>query len=366
MTAAKPGPFKGIRILSLAEQYPGPFATMLMADLGADVVMVERPSGGDPTRTYPSFFAALARNKRSVCIDLKSTGGRRQLTDLATTADVLVEGYTPGTMDRLGVGYGAFEVVNPRLIYASISGFGQTGPYSDRPGHDISCQAISGHLSAGGDANASPLQHADLCGAMFAAFSIAAALFARERTGRGTSIDVSIADCLVSWMTSQLGPIGNGTEPLDAASHPAYGRFTCRDGAELTIGIVHEDHFWRSLCRLLGMHDDRDLSAAGRTSDEARLRGLIRTRVAGEDFDHWAGLFDGARLPWSPVHSLADVIGDAHFGLRGMFASVPSPTGAAEFHVNQPLRFGAYEGSILRSWPTLGQHTAEVLGPITG
>ena len=136
----------GIRIVCLAEQYPGPYATLLLADLGADVILVERPGSGDPARQFPGFHAALSRNKRSVVIDLKAEDGRRQLRDLVASADVLMEGFRPGTMERLGFGYAAVELLNPKLVYVSISGFGQSGPYRDRPAHDLSYQAIAGFL----------------------------------------------------------------------------------------------------------------------------------------------------------------------------------------------------------------------------
>ena len=205
---------------------------MLLADLDADVILVERPGGGDPARAFPAVFQAMARNKRSICLDLKSDTGKRQFEVLAYTADVVLEDYRPGVMDRLGLGASALTALNPRLIYASISGFGQSGPYRDRTAHDLSCQGVAGHLSTD---QVSAVPYGDLAGAMFAALAIAAALFARERTGEGTVIDVSMADCLASWMTPFLGPALNGFTQLDLRSEPAYGVFTCRDGRRLSL-----------------------------------------------------------------------------------------------------------------------------------
>ena len=298
--AAIAGVFDGVRVLSLAEQLPGPFATMLLADLGADVILVERPAGGDPARAFPAVFAAMARNKRSVCVDLKSEAGRTQFEALARTADVVLEGFRPGVMDRLGVGYPVLSRTNPRLVYASISGFGQTGPYRDRTAHDLSCQGLAGHLTD----TVPVVPYGDLAGAMFAAFSIAAALFARSRTGHGTSIDISMADGLASWMTPFLGPVLNGHAPPDLRAEPGYGLFTCRDGRVLSLSIAHEDHFWRALCRLLGLPDVAGLRAPERVARSAELRSRIAAVLSGDARAAWGVRLDGAGIPWSPVHDI--------------------------------------------------------------
>ena len=349
------GVFEGVRVLSLAEQLPGPFATMLMADLGADVVLVERPAGGDPARAFPAVFAAMARNKRSVCLDLKSESGRTGFLALARTADVIVEGFRPGVMDRLGLGYPVLAGVNPRLVHASVSGFGQTGPYRERTAHDLSCQGLAGYLAGGVPA----VPYGDLAGAMFAAFSVASALFARERTGHGTSIDVSMADGLASWMTPFLGPALNGQAFPDLRAEPAYGLFTCRDGRVLSLSIAHEDHFWRALCGLVGLPDAAGLRARERVARAVELREGIAAAMAGDDRAAWGDRLDAAGLPWSPVHELREVGSDPHFLARGLFAPVPGGEGAR--CVLQPVRFSHYATELRRGVPALGQHTDEIL-----
>jgi crotonobetainyl-CoA:carnitine CoA-transferase CaiB-like acyl-CoA transferase len=355
------GPFEGVRVLSLAEQYPGPYATVLMADLGADVILIERPAGGDPARAFPDFFAAISRNKRSACIDLKSAKGKDQLKQLVTTADVLLEGFRPGTMARLGVAYADLEPVNPRLVYASISGFGQSGPYRDRVAHDLSYQAISGLLFADEAPRTPAVSYADLAGAMFTAFAIATALFGRERTGKGTYIDVSMTDCLVSWMNVYIDPKMNCGAPITAHAEPGYGAFRCADGSTLTLSIAHEDHFWRLLCVALALPELQALHHQERVGRSNELRHLLQSRLSKQPLEHWARILDEKGIPWSPLNDLGKVIEDPHFRERGLFASVRRGDGTMERHVRQPLQFSAYGTAIKRPVPRLGEHTGEVI-----
>ncbi|MGB3864596.1 MAG: CaiB/BaiF CoA-transferase family protein, partial [Xanthobacteraceae bacterium] len=270
-------PLAGIRVVSLAEQYPGPYATLLLSDLGAEVILVERPGVGDPARQFPPFHAALNRGKQSVALDLKSSEGKRDLRRLVASADVLMEGYRPGTMARLGFGYEAMAALNPRLVYVSISGFGQDGPYRDRPAHDISYQALAGflyrHAEQGSVEDPGGIAVGDLSSGMFAAVGTLAALLERGRTGKGKYVDVSMTDGLVSWMSVMLGPVMNGAPLADIGAEPAYGVFKCADGRLLTLSIAHEDWFWRPLCELLGMH-----AAAGFNRGERVARGEVLRR----------------------------------------------------------------------------------------
>lgn len=356
--------FENVRILSLAEQYPGPYATLLLADLGADVILVERPGHGDPSRAYEPFFKSLARNKRSICLDLKSPADRQKLLALAAQVDVVVEGYRPGTMDRLGVGYEALKAVNEKLIYASVSGFGQTGPNKGRTAHDLSYLSFSGHLfdrAASTRADFPVISYADLNAAMFAAFSIASALFARERSGRGTAIDVSMTDGLVSWMTTYLSPAMDGKKPFEILGEPAYGLFDVNGGRRITLSIAHEDHFWRALCAILDMADVADLRQPERLRDREALRARIAEALSAHDLDHWHVVLDQHAIPWSPVNDLPDVLADPHVVARDMFREIERPDGGVEKHVMQPIRFSAWESSIRRPTPSLGEHGADIL-----
>lgn len=355
------GPFEGVQVLSLAEQYPGPYATALMADLGADVILVERPRGGDPARQFPDFFAAVSRNKRSACIDLKSESGKDQFRRLAASADVVLEGFRPGTMTRLGLGYEDLVPINTKLVYASISGFGQTGPYRDRVAHDLSYQAISG-LLFGQKAPLTPaVSYADLAGAMFTAFAVSTALFGRERSGKGTYIDVSVTDCLVSWMNVYLDPKMNRGERITVHDEPGYGTFRCADGRQLTLSVAHENHFWRSLCVGLGLPRLQALDHRRRVARSGELRQLLESRLGEQPLLYWAEVLDTLGIPWSPLNDLDEVIEDPHFCDRGLFVDVEREDGTTVRHVRQPLSFSAYGTALTRTAPTLGQHTKELL-----
>lgn len=357
--------FEGVRILSLAEQYPGPFATMLLADLGADVVLVERPKGGDPARAFPPMFRALGRNKRSACLDLKHPEGAEQLLRLAEKADVLIEGFRPGTMDRLGVGYEAMKAINPKLIFVSISGFGQTGPYRNRAAHDLSYQGVAGMLFDKVDRDKFDLPppliaYGDLSSAMFAAFSIASALYGRERTGRGTSIDVSMTDGLVSWMTAYLSPAMSGQGFFENYDEPAYGVFTVQGGRRITLSIAWEDHFWSALCQLIGMQDVASLRQKERFEQSAALKQRISQALLLKPIEHWEALFDEHSIPWSAFNDLSQVLSDPHFIARGLFKTLTRPDGKKEGYVGQPVQFSAWTSDLRRTAPKLGEHTDEV------
>ena len=363
--SAGSGPLTGLRVVSLAEQYPGPYATLLMADLGADVILVERPGVGDPARQFPAFHEALNRNKRAVAIDLKSDDGREALRRLLAGADVMLEGFRPGTMARLGFGWDEVSRLNPRLVYVSISGFGQDGPYRDRPAHDLSYQAIAGLLYAqarSGVPQPPPdLAIGDLSSAMFATVGTLAALLERARTGRGRHVDVSMTDGLVSWMSVALVPAMNGAPLVDIAAEPAYGTFRCADGRLLTLSIAHEDWFWRPLCELLGMPDAASLGHDGRVADGPALRARIGEALAREPRAAWAERLDAAGIAWGPVLDLDEVAADPHFVARGMFRGVPDGRGGNRRFVAQPLVFDGVHPGPARGAPGIGQDDAALL-----
>ena len=358
------GPLSGVTVLSLAEQLPGPFATLLLADLGANVVLIERPGSGDPARTIPAFFAAMARNKRSMTLDLKNPVDKAKFMELAEQADVVFEGYSPGVAARLGIGYEDLKAINPGLVYASISGFGQTGPYRDRAGHDVSYQGVAGLLSdqakVPGLAPEFPL--ADIAGAMFAALAVVSALHGRQRTGIGSYVDVSLTESLAAWMTPLLGPLMNDNgRKLSITHSPAYGAFSCADGGVLTLSIVHEDHFWRALCGVLDLPELADIAYAGRIKQLASLRERVAERIATAALPQWATRFDAARVPWSPVHAAEDVCKDPHFIARGLFAQMADATGALQQVMLHPVQFSAYPRIEPTPAPGLGQHNGELL-----
>ncbi|MFV0280126.1 MAG: CaiB/BaiF CoA transferase family protein [Rhodoblastus sp.] len=358
-------PLAGIRVVSLAEQYPGPYATLLLADLGAEVILVERPGVGDPARQFPAFHAALNRGKQSVALDLKSDEGKQHLRRLIASADVLMEGYRPGVMSRLGFGYDVVAQLNPRLVYVSISGFGQDGPYRDRPAHDISYQALAGflfrHAEQGSVEGPGDIAVGDLSSGMFAALGTLAALLERERSKKGKHVDVSMTDGLASWMSAMLGPVMNGAPLADIGAEPAYGLFKCADGKLLTLSIAHEDWFWRSLCELLGLLDASGFARNERVARSDALRRQIAAALARRNRADWAGIFDAAGIPWGPVNALGEVAADPHFRARGLFREVADSDGARRRHVAQPLIFSGQRPGPRSGVPRLGEHTGQVL-----
>jgi crotonobetainyl-CoA:carnitine CoA-transferase CaiB-like acyl-CoA transferase len=355
---------EGLRVLTLAEQYPGPYATLLLADLGADVIIVERPNGGDPARMSPLFHAALNRNKRSVALDLKADADRASLTALIKSADVFMEGYRPGTMDRLGFGYRQVSAINRRIIYASISGYGQTGPYRDRPAHDLSYQGVAGLLAGQAAAGSTEAPHglaiADLSSGMFAAVGILSAIVQRTRTGKGQHIDVSMTDGLVSWMSTQLGQQMNGGPGGPLISEPAYGLFKASDGKLLSLSIAYEDWFWTALCQAIGLESEARLTRAERAASAGALRDRIAGMIATDTRANWAPRLDAAGVPWGPVQDLDEVAHDAHFTERGMFATLQTQAGERRY-VAQPIVFDGVRPRPTRDAPSVGEHNSEVL-----
>ena len=332
-------PLAGLRVVSLAQQYPGPFATMLMADLGAEVVQVERAPDGDPARRNAAFFEAINRNKDSVCLDLKSAAGMEHLMELLQGCDIFLEGFRVGAAQRLGLGHERLLEMFPQLIYVSISAFGQDGPYRDRPAHDLSIVGMSGMLwqRAASALEAPYVGHADLVAGMFAAFGAVSALQQRQRTGKGCYLDVAMADCMVSWMTGVVGPAMNGAS-LNEPCWPGYNSFECADGRWLTLSVIEEDHFWQGLCTAIGRGDLAGLAFEARNARHAELTGVIARAIRSQPLSHWSSALDAAGVAWGPVLSPSEVADDPHFRARDMIVALDTPHGSRRF-VSQPLKF---------------------------
>ncbi len=355
------GPLTGVKVISSAHQLPGPYCTMLLGDLGADVIVVEPPGVGDPARLLPGFLHAVNRNKRSIAVNLKDPGGLDVLKTLVSEADIFLEGFRPGVADRLGIAYQALSAVNPRLVYCSISGYGQSGPYRDWPAHDGTYQGIAGFLAReDGPPQQSSAAIADLSSAMFAALSVVSALHHQRQTGEGQYIDVSMTDGLVSWQSPMLGAAlkdgAGGAGSFRARGEPGMGIFRCADGKYLTLSIAHEDFFWRNLCMQLDMQDTADLSRADRVAQRDRLVQRISDGLAKKTRQEWMAILPAANVPAGPVNTPAEALDDPQIRSRSMVVEVEGYRTIAH-----PVKYSKTEPSINRPPPELGEHTNEIL-----
>lgn len=354
----------GIRVLCLAQQYPGPFATMLLSDLGADVVLVERPGVGDPTRAAPAFHAALARGKRSVALDLKTATGQELLADLVRHADVVLDGFRPATSKRLGVDAASLRAIRPDLVHVAITGFGLTGPDLDRPGHDLTYQAEAGLLPLSGpppgDTWRPPaLDLGDLAAGLFATISVLLGLLRREREKTGSTLDVAMVDSLLALSTAYLVPALNGAEP-GFPREPGYGLFTTADGVRIALGVAHEDHFWRGLCAATGLADFRELRASQRVGRIGELRARLVAEIGKQPAAHWTRMLRAHDVPFGLVRSAADITESAQLRARRMLVDGDGAPGL-RWAVRQPILLDGAAGAIDTRVPRLGEHTVAVL-----
>ena len=369
-------PLENLRLVDLTVNVPGPFCSMTLGDLGASVVKVE-PPGGDPLRHSPGMWGSLNRGKRSMALDLKTAGGRDALRRLAIKADVVLEGWRPGVARRLGADYETLSAANPRLVYCSISGFGQEGPWAERPGHDLNYLALSGYLgvqaSVEGRPWPPPVLVSDLVSGLYAAISVLAAVCGGQTSGEGAYIDLSMTETALSLLGPEIGRLtvdGDARQEQDMAPSdaqnkpnvtgiPSYGLFPCSDERWISLGIVHEDHFWDRLCEAA---DIRDL--AGVPFDERmaraeevgrRLHETFATKRAAE----WERLLQDADVPAAAVADLQEALASAQFRSRGVVVDTGGLT-----RVAFPARFSTGAVAPAESAPSLGEHTAEILGEL--
>ncbi|HHH41027.1 MAG TPA: CoA transferase [Chloroflexi bacterium] len=375
----------GIRVLDLSRVLAGPFCTMLLADYGAEVIKVEAPGRGDDTRHWgppwaggeSAYFLAVNRNKRSLTLNLKHEEGRRILRELVARSDVLIENFKVGTTRRLGLDYESLRPLNPGLIYCSITGYGQTGPYRDRPGYDFVIQAEGGIMSITGPAEGEPhkvgVAIVDITAGLFAATAILAALHHRERTGEGQYIDVALLDAQVAWLANvaQNYLVSGETPRRYGNAHPnivPYEVFPTADGY-IAVGIGN-DRQYRRFCQVAGRmdlwEDERFQTNPGRVEHREelvpRLQALFRTRPTAA----WLELLHEAKIPAGPINDVAQVLNDPHVLARGMVQTVDHPTAGTIRLVGPVAKLSATPAAIRRPPPLLGQHTEEILTGLLG
>lgn len=363
MTAA----LEGIRILDLSQLYPGPLCTMILADFGAEVIKVEPVGIGDAARTFRFLFNQINRNKKSVALNLKHPAAQEAFRRLADTADVVVEGFRPGTTARLGVDYETLRKSNPRLIYCSISGFGQDGPYRDLPGHDINYLAIGGVLGLTRDREGRPVvlgfEVADIASALNAVIGIQAALMARERTGEGQYVDISMLDCVVALLHNSVGPyLETGQVPTINPLHatPHYGIYETADGEYLVIGIAHEDWFWDNLCEGLGMEDAKGLNLAQRIIDKEKLASRMEEIIRSRTLAEWLEILKDKDAPCCSLSGIAEAFDDPQVKHRKMMAVVGEGENSMRV-IGSPFKLSQTPPRLESPSPALGEHTDGLL-----
>jgi CoA:oxalate CoA-transferase len=375
-----PGPLQGIRVLDLSQLLLGPFATLLLSDLGAEVVKVERPGMGDVSRGsgrkvrgVSLYFLSLNRGKKSLVIDLTTGKGRDLLVQLAEKADILVENFSPGTMDRLGLGYEFLKTRNPRLIYAAGSGFGRTGPYADKPAFDITVQAMGGILSTTGEENGGPVRpgasYGDIAAGLFLCTAMLAALHQRDVTGKGQFVDIGMLDCQVTVQENAFARYLNTGETPSAlgARHPEntpFQTFRTKDGyvaLALKGGLTDQ---WPLFCTLIGRTDiiDDPRFADGwlRTENYRALEPMMNRAFRSKATAEWLADLDAAGIACSPVNTIAEASNNPQIAARGMIREVDQP-GSGTFRLaNSPFEFSrTHHGGA--GAPELGEHSSEIL-----
>lgn len=372
----------GVRVLDVSRVLTGPYCSMVLADLGADVVKVEVPGRGDDSRLFGPFangesgyYMTLNRNKRGITLDLRRPEGQEVLRELTRTADVLLENFASGTMEEWGLDYTRLSEINPRLIYASITGFGQYGPYSHRVAFDAIAQAMGGLMSVNGYPDGPPtrvgVSLGDINAGNFMASGILAALYQRERTGQGQRIDVSMQDCIVAILENVVvrntidkeipGRLGSGH-----ASVAPYDVFAAVDGY-VFIACANEAT-WKRLCAAMEqlelITDERFEVNSKRASNVAALAGIINAWSGQKTVEELLGILENNSVPAAPVLTIDQVVNDPHIRARRMMVEVDHPVAGKVVIPGNPIKMSASVDSIDRPSPVLGQHTREVLGAI--
>ncbi len=374
------GALSGIRVLDLSRILSGPFASMILADLGADVIKVEVPGRGDDTRHWgppfqgedAAYFHAVNRNKRSLALDLKSDGGRCAAMALAESADVVLENFRPGTAARLGLGYDQLAQRNPGLVYGSVSGFGHTGPLSSRAGYDAIAQAMSGIMSVTGEADGDPVRFgvagADLASGMWVTIGILAALIARQHTGRGQHVDVALLDGETSWLTyvAQNYFATGKTPGRFGAAHPnivPYQGFPTADGQIMVA--VGNDALWQRFAPAIGLGDEADderfSTNAARVAHREELLPMIERSLKERSSGEWTQILTDAGVPVGPIHTIPQALAQPQVLARDMVVDLPHRTQGTVRTLGSPVKLSSTPPVLRHASPTLGEHTEQIL-----
>jgi formyl-CoA transferase/CoA:oxalate CoA-transferase len=372
-------PLEGLVILDMTRFLSGPFCTMLLGDMGAQVIKIEPPEMGDDTRAWApfiggqgSYYLSTNRNKKSLCVDTRKEEGNQLLRRMVGKADVFVENFKPGLMDRLGLDFKSLIALNPSLIYCSISGFGQTGPYRDRPGYDQILQGMSGLMSITGTEESGPvrvgLAIGDIITALFATYGILSALYAREKTGKGQWVTTSILEATVGILTMQAGKyFATGQPPGPAGNHhpviSPYGVYRAQD-KPMNIAVGTET-MWKNFCRVIGSpeleKDGRFQKNNDRVKNRPELNPLIEKALERKTQNEWVEALNEAGIPCGPIYTLDQVFKDPQVLHQKMFLEVAHPKAGRIPMTGLPVQLSETPPQVFLPPPILGEHTGEVL-----
>ena len=380
--ATTTGPLLGIRILDLTRLLPGPLGTMMMADMGADVIKIENPESPDYVRAFPPYlngesanYLAFNRSKRSLALNYNTAEGQKKFFDLVETADVVVEQFRPGFLDKIGIGYEAARAVNPRIIYVSVTGYGQTGPYAHLAGHDLNYIAHAGVLGMTGDnpaqAPAVPgVQIADIAGGSYmSVIGTLAALQARTRTGVGQHVDVSMTDGAMPLLSAVYAlhaggqNVQRGTAPLSGGI-VNYGVYACQDQKYVALGTL-EPKFWVKFCTLVQKPDWAGFVLPKNTAERADFKAQIGALFATQPQQYWTELGLAHDLLISPVYDLEDLENDPHLQARQMILTQDHPRAGSFKTIGIPIKFSGTPAAPAWPAPAMGEDTAAILASIS-
>jgi len=374
---------EGVRVLDLTRALAGPYCTMMLGDYGADVIKIEMPGTGDDTRHWAppfigeesAYFLTVNRNKRGMTLNLRHERGKQIFMAMAQDADVVVENFTPGVVDRLGIDYTSVKAVNPRVVYCSISGFGQTGPYKSKSAYDQVMQGLGGIMSLTGEPDRPPTKMGialtDIGAGMLAAFAIMTAMYhmGSHDEEEGQYIDISMLDLQVAWLTYMAGYyFATGDNPAKVgAAHPTlvpYQAFMCQDGKYINIAVGSE-RLWERFCAAIGQeglftHPDYAQNGV-RVQNRSKLVPLLQEVFLSRPVSEWVQRLEDGGVPCGPINELSDVFTDPQVLHRNMLLEIPHPSLGMIKQAGIPIKFSKTEGSIDRHPPLLGEHTQEVL-----
>ncbi len=371
---------EGIKVLDLSRALAGPYCTMMLADMGAEVIKLEMPGKGDDSRSWgppfvegeSAYFMSINRNKKSITLNMKSEKSTGIIHKLIKQSDILVENFRPGAMERLGLGYEQVKKINSGIIYCSISGFGQDGPYRMLPGFDQVLQGMGGLMSITGEPGGPPIKVgvaiADIAGGMFAAYGIVAALYNREQTGKGQVVDISLLDSQVAWLTYRAGAyFASGEVPHPVGSgHPVIVPYQAFKARDVYINIaVGNDQLWERFCKAVGlekvMNDPRFATNAKRVENREEIVKIIGDLITAKNGEEWLKILTDAGVPCGPIYTIDKIFADPQVLHRQMLQELNHPTAGKIKVAGIPVKLSDTPGEVKSAPPVLGQHTEEIL-----